>query len=273
MDNAPVELANRIRSSVDDFFAANTKMIFRIEDAEMIIMGIAFGVMFLIAIFSFRPAVNQIFNEFELATAAIMSIPKEAVEANYGKMKEIMNVKEKKKKDKDKKKFGLSALPEDDIEDDSDDSDDDLLDNFETRENTHSRSQLYLVLTGQYCTALFFTAVIFAVVSTVLYLMSANMQQANVRTQLASNIGMLVWRVGYMGKMMSWDDQATYENVKSLRKVLRADFDECLELKKAFLFGSTKYQLDFSLVSEDIRHVLLDHKFMNDTYEYNLFMI
>ena len=195
-----------------------------------------------------------------------MCIPKDAVEANYGKLKEIMNVKEKKKKLADKKDKALSAIPEYADEEESDDSDDDdMIDNLETRDDLHSRAQLFLSLTGQYCAILFFISLILAIVMAVTYLLSVMMQQANIRTQLASDLRFLSWRIGYLTKMMAWNDERTYENVKLLRTVVKEDHDEMLEVKDAFMFGSEKYKLSYSQVETNIRPELFDHNFLNDT--------
>ncbi len=177
-----------------------------------------------------------------------------------------MNVKEKKKKLADKK-FGLSALPEngDEEEGDSDDSDDDMIDNLETRDDLHSRAQLYLVLTGQYCVALFFVALIFIAVMATTYILSVEMQQANVRTKLSSEVRFLTWRIGYVSQMMSWNDVMTYENIRDLRKIVSEDHKEIFEFKDGFMFGSEVHNLDYSAVEKNIREELFEHKFLNDT--------
>ena len=272
MDNSPIELTNNIRDNIDDYFDENTDLIVAIEEIEYIILGVGLGILLLLALFSFRPAVNALFNEFELATAAIMSIPKEAVEANNGKLKEVMNVKEKKKKDKDRKKFGLSALPENGEEEDDSDSDDDMIDTLEARDDLHSRTQLYFVLTGQYCTTLFLVSAIYIVVMVTLNLLSVKMQQANIRTKLASDLQILTWRIGYICKMMSWNDVLSYENVKSLRKYIEGDHTEFLDVKDAFMFGSDKYRLDYSFLPDNIRDEVFGHEYLNDEYFFISFL-
>ncbi len=284
MDNAPYLYGDVYTNATFDYKIQNSDVVQQLLNVEWIILGISAFVLIFVAVAFFRPAVNMVFKEFDLvrknvmitisiiqATAALLSVSKTTIEANYAKLKEIMNIQDKKKKKAEgRHKFGLSALPEDGTEshddDDDEDEDDDLANDDDGQTGTDdSRTKLFVVLTTQYTVAFLLIFSIFIGVILATYFNGLGLMQAGTRTDLGLKIRYILWRLGWGAQMLHVDDQFTYPDRDELVSLIKTDLDTYNAIQLALLFGSTKLGIDEGRLPEGLKDIMFNRIYLDKT--------
>jgi len=84
----------------EDYMIQNTNRIYQVLSIAWTILGVTCGIVVTLGVAFMRPSVGMVFREVDLATAALMAVPRVAVEANYALVRQVMNMQDKKKRAK-----------------------------------------------------------------------------------------------------------------------------------------------------------------------------
>lgn len=194
-----------------------------------------------------------------------MAVPKVSVESYYGKLKQVMNITEKKKRKQ--KVSGDQEVEEkqEAVETEDDDDDDFLIVDDTISTSSASRKYLFWKFTGQYSFALVFIVGLFSLMTVITYFNCLTLIQWGIRSDLSLRIRFVLWRLAYDVHMLAENDVATYADINSLKDNLVKDLALYNDIQLALLFGNPKLGLDVGRLPDVLRPVMFVRNYMGNT--------
>jgi hypothetical protein len=281
-DNFPYIYGDAFDEATGDYTKENTNRIMSLLEIAWTILGATSGVVLLVGFFFIRPSVNMVFREVDLATAALLAVPKVSIEGFYSTIREIMNIKDKKKKNKKTGQDGKESIAESTEssqkdaasssadEEGEDSSDDDMLLVDDSNEaGTSSRRALFWKNTARYIVALLLIVIMFTIITTVTYTNCLLLIDRGIRTDLGLRIRFKLYRVGYDVHYLVVDDQKTYPDINWVKKQLAYDTKKFRQIQQAILNGDPEFGIPHERLPEELKDIMFEKHFMHHTESLN----
>ncbi len=217
---------------------------------------------------------------------------KTVVEENYSKLKNILNMNDKKSKRKKKKdreaagekdkeaaekeaekiddaeKEAHNAIPNANEQDDSDEesSDEEMLANIgEQNGGDSSRVQLYLKMTLSYSLALILVCGIFLGLVFVIQNSGTKLGLHAKESDFSARSLYLLNRLGYGIHMLTIDDSSTFHSINALHHEVEKDLEFAKKIYETVISGSDEYGVERGRIPDDIRDTLTERQYFDNT--------
>jgi hypothetical protein len=301
MDNFAYAFAEAFDELTSMYTTQNTAKIYELLNIAWTILGVTIGIVVIIGIFFIRPSVGQVFREVDLSTAALMAVPKTAIENSYGTIRLVMNIQDKKKRAKktekavekeirqsqsdvasvhsdvsenqkgatDDDKSSQAGSDMSNNEDDESDSENDMEFMEDNEATTSSTAKLFIRYTARYVTALFLIIGIFTTVTSITYVNSLELIQNGIRADLGMRIAYKALRLGFTSRLLVINDKATYPDIMLVHKKLKKDLKVYTKIQQALLYGDHDFGLEFAELDEKLKAIMYDLDWVGNTESLN----
>ncbi|KAJ3117123.1 hypothetical protein HK098_006359, partial [Nowakowskiella sp. JEL0407] len=223
LDNSPFTMGEAYNEATFQYTLENEQDIRKLTTTLLIVIGVIGGVLIVIGLLLFLPAVNQVFDDASIALKALLAIPKSIIEEEYSRLVSAKNnAKQSQKAD---------STAEDDEQFEEDSADITLRNDFES--GRKMKNSLHM----QWISSLFTIFVILAAVTLTSYFQLTSMIESGRRLDLTLRIRYISMRLAFSTQEIAIGEFSPLHNESALRKWIEIDRDSFNAIQFALLFG------------------------------------